>query len=191
MGRKPSLWFVLMSIILLLAFGSVLKILPEKINKKLDGVGAYIVILLTYVVLRLIYSITGIDLIATSRLNANYGTSTYLVFIIIIPLIIAAIIKVYLKRFLPGFPDSGTWYCDELQLELCFDESGDSFVTKDQRTVPCRLEIRNESKLIYLISKDLFEECIFSGKFISRTTKQIQIEDRNSHCVYKFVPIYQ
>lgn len=187
MGRKPSLWVTLLVIAFLLVYGAVVRKLPKKIQNKLDSVGAYIVILSSYGVLRLIYSYTEVDLMSTGDLNANYGTSTYLVFIIIIPLIIAAIINIYLKSFLPGVPDSGTWYCDELQVQLCFDENGDSFVVKDQKTVPCRLEIRSESKLIYLISKDLFEECVFSGKFISWTKKQMRIEDRDSNYTYSFV----
>ena len=72
---------------------------------------------------------------------------------------------------------------------LCFDESGSSFVVKDQKNVPCRLEIRSKSGFIYLFSNDLFEACVFSGKFISRTKKQMRIEDRDSHCVYNFALI--
>ena len=152
-------------------------------------IAACIAVFLAILIFENVKRYTGVDLMISGDLNKNWGSRTYAIFMLAIPICIAIPIYIYSRIYPNKIPSNGTWYCEELQVGLCFDESGSSFVVKDQKTVPCRLEIRSKSGFIYLFSNDLFEACVFSGKFISRTKKQMRIEDRDSHCVYNFAPI--
>ena len=150
---------------------------------------ACIAVFVAILILENVRRYTGVDLMISGDINKNWGSQTYAIFMLAIPVCIAIPIFIHCRICPDKIPDSGAWYCDELQVQLCFDESGDSFVVKDQKTVLCRLEIRSKSEYIYLFSDDLFEECVFSGKFLSRAKKKMRIEDRNSQWAYSFIAV--
>ena len=179
---------ILMTVLCTILYFTVNRLVPLPKRQKAMDVGAVVAAVLTMVILAVVLRFTGIDLLSRGKENENYGTSTYTI-AMTIPICITIPIYIYSRIYPNKIPSNGTWYCEELQVGLCFDESGSSFVVKDQKNVPCRLEIRSKSGFIYLFSNDLFEACVFSGKFISRTKKQMRIEDRDSHCVYNFAPI--
>ena len=179
---------ILMTVLCTILYFTVNRLVPLPKRQRAMNVGAVVAAVLTMVILAVVLRFTGIDLLSRGKENENYGTSTYTI-AMTIPICITIPIYIYSRTYPNKIPSNGTWYCEELQVGLCFDESGSSFVVKDQKTVPCRLEIRSKSGFIYLFSNDLFEACVFSGKFISRTKKQMRIEDRDSHCVYNFAPI--
>jgi len=179
---------ILMTVLCTILYFTVNRLVPLPKRQRAMDVGAVVAAVLTMVILAVVLRFTGIDLLSRGKENENYGTSTYTI-AMTIPICITIPIYIYSRIYPNKIPSNGTWYCEELQVGLCFDESGSSFVVKDQKTVPCRLEIRSKSGFIYLFSNDLFEACVFSGKFISRTKKQMRIEDRDSHCVYNFAPI--
>ena len=179
---------ILMTVLCTILYFTVNRLVPLPKRQRAMDVGAVVAAVLTMVILAVVLRFTGIDLLSRGKENENYGTSTYTI-AMTIPICITIPIYIYSRIYPNKIPSNGTWYCEELQVGLCFDESGSSFVVKDQKTVPCRLEIRSKSGFIYLFSNDLFEACVFSGKFVSRTKKQMRIEDRDSHCVYNFAPI--
>ena len=166
------------------------KIAPK--NRKIARVIAcWVAIILTFVLLGLIYIFAGIDLIQDGIRSENWGTLTYKIFLVFIPMALFVTMTFYIRKYPQSIPNRGIWYCDKLQLQLCFDDSGSSFIVKDQKTIPGRLEIKDKSKYLYLIAHDPLEGCVFSGKFRSRTKNKMEIKNRSDDYIYSFVQIQQ
>lgn len=162
------------------------KVLKNK--QKAKDIAGWVAAILVMTTLGLIFGLTNVDLLAVGSDNENWGTPIYDVFMVMIPLIFITPLYLYDRICRYELPNGGTWFCEELQARLCFDEYGHSFFVKNQKNIPCRLEVGSKNGYIYLFSDDLLKECLFSGKFVSRTKKKMKIQDRERQCIYTFVP---
>lgn len=187
-SNRLSCWFALFFIGIGVSISFIAKRWTTTKNKgKVSTIVVYVTAFLTVATLGLICSLIGVDLTEIGRGNRNYGTSTYTVFMLILPLMLIVFLKLYSKRFSKGAPKSGVWYCEALQIQLCFDEKEKSFIIKAQEKIMCSIEFRGENDYLYLISNDPLDGCVFSGRFISRTKKQLCIENRDSQEICTFI----
>ena len=188
-GNPPSYWLLPIAILFASAMFSVAKKCTQNWKAKLLKALAFLSMPLVMVLLAGLSAVTGMNFLVRSTAQSDYESPTYLIVMLLIPIILIFIWQKYTTPHNEGIPDGGTWYCDKLQLQLCFDDSGSSFIVKDQKTIPGRLEIKDESKYLYLIAHDPLEGCVFSGKFRSRTKNKMEIKNRSDDYIYSFVQI--
>lgn len=185
--NKPPFWVSFIFAGITWAMIAVANRCSGKLKKRLFTAAVVIPPILTIIVLKILSLTTGVDLTEVPNRNTHYNTPASVVLMVIIPVITTVILIISNKKILRDIPDGGTWYCEKLQMQLSFDENGSSFVVKDQKTIPGRLEIKDESKYLYLIAHDPLEGCVFSGKFLSRSKTKMEITNRSDGYTYSFV----
>lgn len=89
-------------------------------------------------------------------------------------------------------PDDGTWYCEELQIQLSFTKERESFAIIDGQTIICVVENDRGSKEVALIcqsSNDLgFQvgDVVFCGEYVELSERQYILKDYASRGTYIF-----
>lgn len=89
-------------------------------------------------------------------------------------------------------PQSGLWYCDDLQLQITFSE-GECFVIRDNETITCICE--NDIGSMWfsvLCNQNNVEELpigtvVFCGKRVSLSENTFVVSEEHTNTVYTFV----
>ncbi len=81
------------------------------------------------------------------------------------------------------FPQEGIWYCEDLGIQITFDDSGQAFAMVNGEKISCACGIVRGSKDIHIISQQpdhpLFPlgEFIFSGEQVKLHDDQLVVQD--------------
>ena len=88
-------------------------------------------------------------------------------------------------------PESGVWYCDELQLQLSFDSESPCFVMQDGVRVDCTWFNNRGSKYITVcyLTKDYDYITILDGKYVDLTDDRYIVENMDTGIQYIFCKI--
>ena len=85
-------------------------------------------------------------------------------------------------------PESGVWYCEELQMQLSFDSEVPCFVTQNGTEVNCTWF--NNSGSVYItvcyLTKDYDYITILDGKYVDLTDDSYIVEDMDTGIQYTF-----
>lgn len=114
------------------------------------------------------------------------------IFLLSIILIIAMIFTcVYIFVFQRIYPESGTWYCEDLQIYINFDYEGTSKAIIDGEEIDCRALYFDASELITInrVYDDIAYEAVFAGLFVSLKDNELILCDRDTKVEYTFVKI--
>ena len=90
-------------------------------------------------------------------------------------------------------PTSGTWYCDELKIQLSFDGSSFSYILVGEEQIKCVCEYDKGSEYLILICSDessehiQFGDLIFSAKIIALKGDRLTIQDEYTGLEYLFI----
>ena len=91
-------------------------------------------------------------------------------------------------------PEEGIWYCEELDMQLAFSDSDDSYIVIDGEKVICAVRNNRGSKdfLVLILESvapnyDKFGDVVFSGKYVSLTEEAFTVKDRESGMQYVFI----
>lgn len=88
-------------------------------------------------------------------------------------------------------PESGVWYCEELQMQLSFDSEVPCFVTQNGTEVNCTWF--NNSGSVYItvcyLTKDYDYITILDGKYVDLTDDSYIVENMDTGIQYIFCKI--
>lgn len=83
----------------------------------------------------------------------------------------------------PYVPKEGVWYCEELQIQISFEENNDTYVTEDGNQIMCTWSHDRNSKHFEVWCIDFnthfyeYDDVVFSGTFVKLTNDQYILED--------------
>ena len=89
------------------------------------------------------------------------------------------------------FPESGTWYCQELGITLFLDE-GKCVICDGKDTITCSMLRERGSREVYIHCYEFnnsdyeFEHLFFSGDFLNINGDVFYIQEHKSKTVYTF-----
>ena len=91
-------------------------------------------------------------------------------------------------------PDSGVWYCDELEMQLSFDKSVPCYIVQDETRIEC--EWSNDRGSLYIAVRYLWngqqkygDATVFYGKYIDLTDDTYVLEEIDTGIQYTFYRI--
>lgn len=90
---------------------------------------------------------------------------------------IMGFLLVFLVQCKPAqtFPNEGIWYCEDLQIQICFDKNPDKYEThiiKDKK-ISCTLSTDYGNRFFSIVYQDTisaeynYDTCFYAGEFIS------------------------
>jgi len=85
-------------------------------------------------------------------------------------------------------PESGVWYCEELQMQLSFDSEVPCFVTQNGTEVNCTWFNNRGSVYIMVcyLTKDYDYITVLDGKYVDLTDDSYIVEDMDTGIQYTF-----
>ena len=87
------------------------------------------------------------------------------------------------------FPESGTWYCEELQMHLRFEKNAISTAIIDGESVDCAAGYMLGSKDITITRENIDpanEWVVFAGEFVSLNDTELVLRNRHGGETYIF-----
>ena len=90
-------------------------------------------------------------------------------------------------------PEEGIWYCEELDMQLAFSDSDDSYIVIDGEKVICSVHNNRGSQVFSLLIQESgvpnykLGDDVFSGKYVSLTEEAFTVKDRESGMQYVFI----
>lgn len=90
-------------------------------------------------------------------------------------------------------PAEGVWYCNELDMQLAFSDSDDSYIVIDGEKVICAVRNNRGSQVFSLLIQEndvpnyKLGDVVFTGKYVSLTDEAFTVKDRNSGIQYVFI----
>ena len=91
------------------------------------------------------------------------------------------------------YPEDGVWYCEELKIQLSFDDNQDTFMEKDGIKIRCRWENHPNSPELLVLCQGSntfgykLGDVVFSGQFIELTNNKLVVEDSQTGEQYTFI----
>lgn len=114
---------------------------------------------------------------------------------VLLIILIALLVKVCLAFiYVDHLPDEGQWWCEELQLMLCFDKGVYGYYVENGQKIPCHWSGEFRSNSIYV--RHFIEEgepylyhepYIFSGYSIRCRDGRMTVEEHDTNAKYTFV----
>lgn len=114
---------------------------------------------------------------------------------ILIPLLLSFLFQNGLIEYAQFFPEDGIWYCEELQIQAAFGETGETFIVVEGEKIDCVWENDPGSEWLNIISQDrdtkVFKlgESVFSGTYVRLDETRLVLRDPDSGQEYTFVKI--
>lgn len=90
-------------------------------------------------------------------------------------------------------PEEGIWYCEELDMQLSFSSSDDSYIVIDGEKVICSVRNNRGSKTFSLLIQESgvpnykLGDAVFRGEHVSLTEEAFTVKDRDSRKQYVFI----
>ena len=106
-----------------------------------------------------------------------------------------AMVGCEIYRSQPGgaYPDEGTWYCEELQIQISFDDPDNCYYIKDDEKLPCGPAIEHGGTgVMYILPRDNdsniydADNPILKCEYIWKTRKLFVVKDCETGQKYKF-----
>ena len=90
-------------------------------------------------------------------------------------------------------PEDGIWYCEELDMQLSFSISDDSYIVIDGEKVICSVRNNRGSKVFSLLIQESgvpnykLGDAVFRGEHVSLTEEAFTVKDLDSGKQYVFI----
>ena len=126
----------------------------------------------------------------------KFRKCAYIGILLVLSSMLTACLPVPAALFFPinWMPEEGVWYCDELQLQLSFEEEVESCVIVDENQKKCMLVNEQYSKILSVYcfkdENEFFDEAemVFSGERVSLTDEEFVLRTEDGE-KYVFVRI--
>ena len=108
-------------------------------------------------------------------------------------LLCACSLSTYEPRIIFWRPEEGIWYCEELQIQLSFEENHDSYMVIDGIQIRCVWENDTNSQDIRVLCQGAntfgygMGESLFSGRYVELSDDQYVVENRQTREQYTFI----
>ena len=117
----------------------------------------------------------------------------FLVFLTLASILVSLVIPLLFRppKELP-VPDSGCWFCEDLEIQLSFDETDSTYAVINGIEKNCVILRENNTNTIIVFCADwetcsLSHDCkIFSGSILELTNTEFLLMESKSKVVYSF-----